>query len=210
VTARWTAEGDQAGAAFGTSVAAAGDITGDGFADVIVGAPSYDHVEPPITHEGVGLVRVYHGNGGSALSLRPRQMRVGAVTPIAPLGLSDSQTEVELRVTARTSLGREKVKLQWQVAPLGTPFTAATAINGTSAAWIDTSVTGQEIVQRVTGLTPGTPYHWRARLLYSGNRLGLGAGRWTSLSWNGWQETDLRTPNTPEEPHWLYLPIVWS
>ncbi len=31
-------------------------------------------------------------------------------------------------------LGREKVKLQWQVAPLGTPFTSTSIISGTSAA----------------------------------------------------------------------------
>ena len=137
-------------------------------------------------------------------------MRVGVAAPIAPLGLSNSQTEIELRLTGRTPLGREKVKLQWQVAPLGALFTDATAISGTSADWTDTGLTGQEIVQRVTGLTPGTPYHWRARLLYSGNRLGLGAGRWTSLSWNGWQETDLRTPSTPVEPpkYKVHLPIV--
>ncbi len=36
----WTAEGDQANAGLGWSVAAAGDVNGDGFDDVIVGAPS--------------------------------------------------------------------------------------------------------------------------------------------------------------------------
>jgi len=41
-TAAWTAESDQGNALFGTSVAGAGDVNGDGFDDVIVGAPLFD------------------------------------------------------------------------------------------------------------------------------------------------------------------------
>jgi hypothetical protein len=207
-TARWTAEGDQAGAGFGSVVAAAGDITGDGFADVIVGAPFYDHVELAKTVEDAGLARVYHGNGRSIQSLRPRQMRVGAAIPIAPLGRSDSETAVELRLTGRMPLGRERVKLQWQVAELGVPFTSAQVISGRTSDWTDTLTTGVEISQIVTGLARGTPYHWRVRLIYSGNPLGLSASRWATISWNGWQELDFRTPGLPEERHKVYLPIV--
>lgn len=38
----WSAEGNQAGASFGSSVAALGDMNGDGFGDVVIGAPFYD------------------------------------------------------------------------------------------------------------------------------------------------------------------------
>ena len=38
----WSAEGNQLGASFGSSVAALGDVNGDGFGDVVIGAPLYD------------------------------------------------------------------------------------------------------------------------------------------------------------------------
>jgi hypothetical protein len=55
--AAWVVESDQARANFGAAVAGAGDVNGDGYADVIVGAPLYDEVA---TDEGRTFV--YHGS----------------------------------------------------------------------------------------------------------------------------------------------------
>ena len=55
--AAWTAESNQASAYFGNSVSGAGDVNGDGYADVIVGAYYYDNGE---TDEGRAYV--YHGS----------------------------------------------------------------------------------------------------------------------------------------------------
>ena len=57
VTADWTAESNQAGAGFGLRVGAAGDVNGDGYSDVIVGAYRYDSGE---SDEGAAFV--YHGS----------------------------------------------------------------------------------------------------------------------------------------------------
>lgn len=42
-TPYFTAEGDQVNAFFGKAVASAGDVNHDGYGDVIIGAPGYDH-----------------------------------------------------------------------------------------------------------------------------------------------------------------------
>jgi FG-GAP repeat/FG-GAP-like repeat len=43
IMAAWTAEGDQVSANFGKTVACAGDVNGDNYSDVLVGAPNYDN-----------------------------------------------------------------------------------------------------------------------------------------------------------------------
>jgi hypothetical protein len=62
--ANWTAESNQADAHYGYAVATAGDVNGDGYDDVIVGAPYYDNGQ---TNEG--RVWVYHGSASGLISL---------------------------------------------------------------------------------------------------------------------------------------------
>jgi hypothetical protein len=64
-TPDWTAESDQAGAWFGYSVSSAGDVNGDGYSDVIVGAYYYDNEQA-----NEGRAYVYHGSS-SGLSATP-------------------------------------------------------------------------------------------------------------------------------------------
>jgi PKD repeat protein len=168
-------------------------VNGDGYADVIVGVREYDNGQM-----NGGCVFVYYGNSGDGLDLLPRQLRTDGSTPIAPLGMSDPHTGVRLGLIGRNPAGREKVKLQWQVAPLGMSFAAGDVISGTGAEWSDTGTTGVDIAENVTGLTSSTPYHWRARLLYRpGNPLGQAASRWVHIPWNGWTEIDFRTTDGP-------------
>jgi hypothetical protein len=64
-TPAWSAQADQDNAAFGTSVAGAGDVDGDGFDDVVVGAPGFDNGDP---NEGAAFV--YRG-GAAGLAPAP-------------------------------------------------------------------------------------------------------------------------------------------
>ncbi len=62
-TPDWVGESDIGGTMYGASVASAGDVNGDGFADIIVGAPYYGHGQ-----DREGRAYVYHG---SATGVRP-------------------------------------------------------------------------------------------------------------------------------------------
>ena len=65
-TAHTRLEGDQAGAEMGVNVGGAGDVNGDGFADVIVGAWHYDAGE---TDEGAAFV--FHGSAAGIVNGTP-------------------------------------------------------------------------------------------------------------------------------------------
>jgi hypothetical protein len=71
--ASWTAEGDQAFADFGFSVASAGDVDGDGDCEVIVGAPELDSGQ-----NGEGRAHVYLGSA-AGLATSPAWIAEGDV-----------------------------------------------------------------------------------------------------------------------------------
>ena len=63
--AAWYVTGNQAEAHYGYSVSSAGDVNGDGYADVLVGAPGFDTTLDPTTYvDGGRVVLAFGGNGG--------------------------------------------------------------------------------------------------------------------------------------------------
>jgi hypothetical protein len=160
-TLAFSATGESDGDRFG-AMASGGDIDGDGFADVIIGAPNYA--------DGQGKIYIYHGGGGNGRTVLAHQARGdGSGTPVQPWGSSYSLNSFEVSMHATNPMGRNRVKLQVQACPSGIPFGDPACINHTSTTWTDvtTASTGITLTEVITGLTPGTLYRWRARVLYA-------------------------------------------
>ncbi|MEZ4692260.1 MAG: integrin alpha [Ignavibacteria bacterium] len=62
--ASWTGEPDQVQAIYGSALSSAGDVNGDGYSDIIVGAYGFDNGQ---TDEGRAYL--YYGNEGTSMNL---------------------------------------------------------------------------------------------------------------------------------------------
>jgi hypothetical protein len=194
--ANWTFEGNQTEAYFGSKVATAGDVNGDGYSDVLVSAPDYDNGE-----NNEGRVFLYYGNADAGLgrAMQPMQLRTDGSAQIDHLGISNSTNGAMLSLRGRTPYGRGKVKLQLEAKPLGTLFNGSPT--WTASSWSDPGVAGAPLAGVLSSLTPGKVYHWRARLRY---HLAVFPyqqySRWITIPLNGWQEADFRLPPITPTP----------
>jgi hypothetical protein len=185
-----------AGARFGAAVASAGDLNADGFSDLVLGAPGWD-----ATAVDAGAAYGFLGNGaagggaGVGLDRRPQQARANDLAPIDLLGRSDSPIAFRLRALGRSAAGRTRVRLGWEVAPLGTPLSGAPAAFGPR---FDTGPpvpgvgSAAPTSQFIGGLPPQTVCHWRARL--ASDSPYFPHTPWLTPAMNGANEADFRTP----------------
>jgi hypothetical protein len=191
--ADWSAPQSQMYGELGTAVASAGDVNGDGFADVIVGGPKYEKGD---TDEGYAYI--YLGNDGGGLDHAPLQERVHKSAPIHLLGKSDDDHSFGLTALGRTPMGRGQVRLECEVKPLGTPFDGTDTVQGTLT---DTGAPGAggsmvRLEETVEGLSPGMPYHWRLRVHADSPYYRWSP--WFSLPYNNITETDVLTGGFPD------------
>jgi hypothetical protein len=166
-------ESNQSTARMGWTVASAGDVNGDGYADVIVGADSYYNGEP-----GEGAAFVYYGNGGiTGKPVLTRQWTGDGARPVQRVGLSRDDSRFVVSMQAFAQGVHRQIKLQVEACPAGSPWGGGDCVTATSADW--TAVTaadlpaGVTLEETLTGLVPDTVYHWRARTLLGPDAYGV-------------------------------------
>ncbi|MBW2668253.1 MAG: FG-GAP repeat protein, partial [Deltaproteobacteria bacterium] len=159
-------EANQVSANLGASVAAAGDVNGDGYADVIVGAPFYTKAQ---SSEGVALVFLGNGDGGARPVLVQQLRGDGSDTPVEPWGHSYEVDSFAVRVQATDPEGRGRVKLEVEACASSLPFGDASCVQHMGASWTDVTATsgGVAVTETISGLTEDVLYRWRARVLYA-------------------------------------------
>jgi hypothetical protein len=165
-TAATQLESDQADAFFGVGVSGAGDVNGDGYADVIVGAYNYS-----AGRTGEGAAFVFLGNGaGDGRPVVAQQLRGDASgTPVQPWGGSNKNGAFEVRVQATHPDGRGRVKLEVETCEAGFAFGDLGCTSHMGASWTDVTATrgGVQLTETLSGFTGDSLYRWRARVLHA-------------------------------------------
>jgi len=184
----WTAESDQVDAAFGSAVASAGDVNGDGFSDVLAAASLFNGCQSV-----EGRVSLFFGNGGDGLDRLPRQRRFDDSGPIDLVGLGDEANGFLVRTRARSPYGRDRVRLEVEVKPMDVPFDGTNLLlspfTDTGAPQAGGSFT--DVTVAVPSLAPAS-HRWRARL--RGSFPHPWQSHWMSRAENAATEADLRVP----------------
>ncbi|MCB9260131.1 MAG: FG-GAP repeat protein [Ignavibacteriales bacterium] len=156
---------------FGISVSTAGDINGDGYSDIIVGAPGFNG-QTII----VGEVCVFYGNSLSSLDSRLRQNNSATGNILAAGNLTKSNGEVEIGLKTKSPFGRADGRMVYEFRKNGEPFSSGDSITNSVSYEGNTifedlllNPTGKGIFATVSGLqsTYSDAYQWRARKEFS-------------------------------------------
>ena len=158
---RYSIQGRFEGTNLGRSIASAGDINGDGFADFMAGdipkGPNNQNRE----------VCFYLGNSHQVVeSFRPpystahlRLKRTNGITPLQVHGKTIGSPEIKLFV--RSYMGTSRVKFQWELKALGQEFDMQGLAESPWEA--DIPVGGKDLQAQVTNVSAGQQYHLRVR-----------------------------------------------
>ena len=181
--------GSQAFENLGRCAVGVGDLNGDGFADLGAGSAGYTG-----SVYAEGRVQVWYGNNKyqawDTVPRRAQQLRTDGTTPIGLGGLANAGSNFKLQAWTGSAAGRTDVRLEWQVAPYGTPLGGAV----TRGTWTDSAPYGAgttiNLVSPPIGVPGSGQGHWRLRV--ASRSPYFPHSPWQSPSRNGRQEADLR------------------
>ncbi len=182
----WSWTGPDTSGRLGAAVSSAGDVNGDGYADLLVGSPDAN------TGGGVqsGKVTWFYGGGGKGRTVRPRQLAYSSEAPVDRLGRSDDTVLFKMAAIGHGFLGRGDVKLEWDVERDDTPFTDLYYYS--NYGWSDSGTAGASLTD-MSGSEPNRTSHWRVRIRYRDTDSPFQQwGRWLTQPWGGWNEADIR------------------
>lgn len=157
-------ESNQVNAQMGWSVVGAGDINGDGYSDVIVGAHLYDNGQ---TDEGAAFV--YLGN--AAADNKRNNLKLYNTNLVTPLSSGNfNRPNFGAGLFAKSFLGRNKGKLVWETKVSyqpysGIPITNSVLYTSQQNTYTDLTTNGTELKNLVTK-QPGMYTKIRARVKY--------------------------------------------
>ena len=168
------------GARMGWSVAGGGDTDGDGFSDVLAGAPYRQGAG------NEGALWVMRGNRNTSTLRLTRQYQADLVSPLATNSFDFSDPDhFGIGHIARSHMGRRDGRLVWEVVHEGQPFSGSpintsVAMPNVQAAYTDLGFAGMELKQLVLKAAGMRRYKWRCRVEYPIHRLpdGQRFSRW--------------------------------
>ena len=182
---------------FGSSVSISGSQSGDGYSDVVVGAPGWEG----LFATDRGRAYLFYGNGGFSNGKRTRQYQPNLTTPVqSGNGTFAGTCEWGIGQYARSWMGRRDMKLVWEIRAHGPPFSGVPLTNsvsstGQSAAWTDVDVAAGEEIKQLVSLVGSSYPRWRARLRHRFNTMidGQVFSRWYYSGIHDKQETSIKT-----------------
>lgn len=173
----------------GAAAAPAGDVNGDGFADVVAGAPDASDGS-----SAVGLVALYYGGGAGARYLDLRQADAAGVARVIPPGLAGSTSSFRLGMRALSAGGRCRLSAEYEIESGALTFDGF--ITG-AGPYLDTGAprpdggSWYDLDQLVTDLPEGVTHHWRVR--FRSDSPYFPWTRWFAPPLNGGNEPRIRT-----------------
>jgi hypothetical protein len=144
---------------FGSSAASAGDVNGDGYSDIIIGA----------YFSSGGHAFLYNGNSSSGKSTFVNQYKPSSNELIGTGGWSEANGQVKYGIFGRSPFGRADGKIVYEHKIRGNSFSPLTNTSGSGSGAVlqDFGINGTIVNSNVSGLNQNKEYHWRARLQYS-------------------------------------------